>query len=95
MAPSSKLIMARIFSIQFFYNSALQNAMIAVRETPFHTEYKLTMLDDNLMDLLPSDKIISPAPGSFFFANTLIKDYTDLMKDIINAISNHIHSVQY
>lgn len=69
--------------------------MLAVRETPFHVEYKITMMDSDLMDLLPSDKIISPAPGTFFFANTLIKDYTDLMKTIIEAVSNHIHSVQY
>lgn len=69
--------------------------MIAVRETPFHTEYKITMLDHNVMDMLPADKIISPAPGTFFFANTLIKDYSALMKEIIQAISRHIHSVQY
>lgn len=73
----------------------LQNAMISVRETPFHTEYRITMLDADLNDLLPSDKIISPSPGTFFFANTLIKDYSEVMKDIIRAIASHIHSVQY
>ena len=87
--------MARIFSIQFLHKDVLQNAMISVRETPFHTEYRITMLDDSLADLLPSDKIISPAPGTFFFANTLIKDYSEVMKNIIRAISSHIHSVQY
>lgn len=69
--------------------------MICVRETPFHVEYKLTSIDADLMNHLPSDKIISTAPGTFFFANILIKDYNDLMKDIIKAVSNHIHSVQY
>ena len=87
--------MARIFSIQFLHKDILQNAMVSVRETPFHKEYRITMLDDNIADLLPSDKIISPAPGTFFFANTLLKDYSELMKDIIRAISMHIHSIQY
>jgi hypothetical protein len=87
--------MARIFSIQFDHNNTLQNAMVYVRETPLHTEYKLTTLDIDLMDLLPSNKIVSPTPDTFYFANSLIKDYTALMKEIIYAISQHIHSVQY
>ena len=87
--------MARIFSIQFLHNDVLQNALVSVRETPFHIEYRVTMMDSNLAPLLPSDKIISPAPGTFFFANTVLKDYSELMKDIITAISRHIHSIQY
>ena len=87
--------MARIFSIQFTYKDLLQNAMVSVRETPFHTEYKITSLDDDLAQLLPSDTIVSTAPGHFIFPNVLLKNYNDLMKDIIKAISVHIHSLQY
>jgi hypothetical protein len=87
--------MARIFSIQFFYKDALQNAMISVRQTPFHTEYRITMVDGDLLNELPADKIISTTQGHFVFANTLIQNYTQLMKEIIKAISGHIHSLQY
>jgi hypothetical protein len=87
--------MARIFSIQFFYKESLQNAMVSVRETAFYTEYQITMLDDFLKSQLPSDKIISTAQGHFAFANVLLQNYTGLMKEIIAAISGHIHSLQH
>ncbi len=92
--------MARIFSIQFFYKDSLHNALISVRETPFHTEYKISMPDglpnnDLLTSELPSDKVISTAQGHFVFANVLLQNYTGLMKEIITAISGHVHSLQH
>ena len=87
--------MARIFSIQFSHNNSVYNAMVSVRKTPFHTEYKLSSPDIEIVDLLPSDKIISPTPDIFLFANVPPSNYTKLMNEIINAIAQHIHSVQY
>lgn len=87
--------MARIFSIQFFYDGILQNAMITVRETPFHSEYKISMLDNDLMLQLLSDKIISTSKSNFAFANVLVQNYNDLMREIIKAISLHVHSLQH
>ncbi len=87
--------MARIFSIQFFYRGSLHNAMISVRETPFHTEYKIAMPDDLLKSELSSDKVVSTAQGHFVFANVLLQNYSGLMKEIIKAISGHVLSLQH
>jgi len=87
--------MARIFSIQFYYKELLHNAMISVRETPFFTEYKVSLLNDAFKNELSSDKIISTAQGHFAFANVLLQNYSGLMKEIIKAISYHIHSLQH
>jgi hypothetical protein len=86
--------MARIFTIRFTYENNLHNAMVFVKETPFFTEYKLNMLEFDLLKLLPSDKIISSTPDHFTFSNSAGFEYSDLMKEIIRAISEHIHSVQ-
>lgn len=87
--------MARIFSIQFMYNSVVHHAMITVRDTPFHKEYKISLQEEKLHDLLPTDKIISAEPGNFIFPNTFPGDYNDLMKQILAAVADHIHSVQH
>ena len=86
--------MARIFTIRFTYENNLHNAMVFVKETPFFTEYKLNMLEFDLLKLLPSDKVISSSPDHFTFFNSTGIEHSDLMKEIIKAISEHIHSVQ-
>lgn len=85
--------MARIFSIHFTYESIRYNAMVFVRETPFHKEYTLNMLDERLLHLLPSDKIISPEPGQFVFQNSELEEPSELMTQIIKAITEHMHSM--
>jgi heme oxygenase len=85
--------MARIFSIDFFYKNASHRAMIAVRQTPFHTEYKITLQSIELTDTLLSDKIVSPAEGIFVFANTSVHEYNELMHQILSAVKDHVHSV--
>jgi hypothetical protein len=85
--------MARIFSINFMYNNASHHAMVAVRETPFFTEYKISLQSDELSDLLLSNKIVSPGPGIFVFANTSVQEYNDVMKQILVAVTDHIHSI--
>jgi hypothetical protein len=86
--------MARIFTIRFTYEETLHNAMVFVKEKPFFKEYKLNMLDMNLLKLLPSDKIISSSPDHFEFFNAADDRNSSLTQEIIRAISEHIHSVQ-
>ncbi|MCU7550367.1 hypothetical protein OCK74_14695 [Chitinophagaceae bacterium LB-8] len=85
--------MARIFTIRFTYEDHPHHAMVFVKETPFFTEYQLNMLEFDLLKLLPSDKIISSTPDHFTFSNSVDFENSDLMKEIIKAISEHIHSV--
>ena len=87
--------MARIFSIEFTYNGAVHHAMITVRETPFHKEYKIALQETALYDQLPSDRIISIEPGNFTFANSSSQQYTDLAKQILAAIAERVHSFQH
>ena len=87
--------MARIFSIEFTFNGALQHAMITVRQTPFHTEYKIMLQSIELAELLLSDKIISPRPGVFLFANVSEADYNEPMKQILAAVSQRVHSLRH
>jgi len=85
--------MARIFSINFVYKNASHHAMVAVRETAFYTEYKISLQSEELSTLLLSDKIVSPGPGVFVFANTSVQEYNELMKQILVAVTDHIHSI--
>ena len=87
--------MARIFSIQFNFNNALHNALISVHETPYHTEYKISMMDNDMMSLLPGDKVISTSTNQFSFPNTPSHTYSELMKIIITEIAGHIHTLQH
>ena len=87
--------MARIFSIDFIYNNASHRAMIAVRQTAFHTEYKVSLQSVELQECLLSDKIVSPAAGVFLFANTSVHDYNALMKQVLTAVTDHIQFVRH
>ncbi|MGZ3838491.1 MAG: hypothetical protein ACXVMS_06365 [Flavisolibacter sp.] len=78
--------MARIFNIYFNYNNTLRNAMVSVRTTPFFTEYTLDF-DEELMQLLPGNKIISTATDHFAFQHASALESTPLMKEIIRAVS--------
>ena len=87
--------MARIFTIDFSFDNALHHAIISVRETPFHTEYKITLQSPQLNELLLSDKILSPQPQTFLFANVGTHEYNQLMKEVLAAVSDYIHSFQH
>lgn len=87
--------MARIFTIEFPFNDTVHHAIISVRETPFHTEYKVSLQSPDLNELLISDKIISPQPKTFLFANVAADEYNQLMKKILNAVSDHLHLLQH
>jgi hypothetical protein len=87
--------MARIFTIDFSFENALHHAIVSVRETPFHIEYKITLQTSQLNELLLSDKIISTQPQVFVFANVAAHEYNELMKQLLVAVSEHIHSFQH
>ena len=82
--------MARIFNIYFDYEGMAYNAMISVRTTPFYTEYTLSS-GEELMQLLPGNKIASKGPGHYVFLNA-DQGNTNLMEIIIRAVSNHLHT---
>jgi hypothetical protein len=86
--------MARIFNIYFAFEGMMYNAVVSVRSTPFHTEYTLNNFDDQLLELLPGNKILSKTPGHFIFQNASSEDSTDLMNAIIKAVSEHMHATE-
>jgi hypothetical protein len=86
--------MARVFNIYFAFDGMMHNAVVSVRTTPFHTEYTLNNFDDELLGLLPGNKILSKSPGHFVFQNTSPENSTDLMNAIIKAVSEHMHATE-
>jgi hypothetical protein len=86
--------MARIFNIYFAFGGMMYNAVVSVRSTPFHTEYTLNNFDDDLLGLLPGNKILSKSPGHFIFQNTSSENSADLMNAIIKAVSEHMHATE-
>ena len=66
--------------------------MISVRNTPFFTEYSINMLDDELMELLPDNKLISSEPNQLKFMNIRNEEQSPLMESIIHAVSNHLQA---
>ena len=86
--------MARIFNIYFVFEGMMYNAVVSVRSTPFHTEYTLNNFDDELLELLPGNKILSKSPGHFIFQNASSENSSTLMNSIIKAVSEHMHTTQ-
>jgi hypothetical protein len=86
--------MARIFNIYFAFDGMMYNAVVSVRSTPFHTEYTLNNFDDELLELLPGNKILSKSPGHFVFQNASAENSSALMNSIIKAVSEHMHTTQ-
>jgi hypothetical protein len=82
--------MARIFSIQFDFEGIVHSAMISVHTTPFFTEYSINMLDEELMQQLPGNKIVSTDPNHLAFMNTPAIEASPLMKCILHAVANHL-----
>jgi hypothetical protein len=86
--------MARVFNIYFAFEGMIYNAVVSVRSTPFHTEYTLNNFDDELLRLLPGNKILSRSPGHFVFQNASNENSTTLMESIIKAVSEHMHATE-
>ncbi len=84
--------MARIFNIYFEYEGMAYNAMVSVRVTPFFTEYTISA-GEELMQLLPGNKIASKGPDHFVFLNADNAVRTKLMDSIIQALSRHLQAV--
>jgi len=86
--------MARIFNIYFVYDGLMYNAVVSVRSTAFFTEYTLNNFNEDLLELLPGNKILSRSPGQFVFQNASPKNSTELMSSIIKAVSEHMHATE-
>ena len=85
--------MARIFSISFMHKGLAHNAMIAVRTTPFFTEYSIHIFDEWLAALLPNNKVISTSESSFTFSDSTSTNDPQLMDDLLKAIAEHVHTM--
>ena len=72
----------------------MYNAIISVRTTPFYTEYTLNNFDEELLELLPGNKILSQGPDHFIFQNATSEHSPALMKSIIQAVIEHLHIKQ-
>ncbi|MFN2458289.1 MAG: hypothetical protein ABR502_08830 [Chitinophagaceae bacterium] len=86
--------MARIFSINFPHQGEMQNALISVRNNHSYTEYKIEMIRDELLKLLPDNKIISMSSKHFVFPNATTALSENLMTEIIKAVAYHVQSLQ-
>ena len=85
--------MARIFNIYFEFEGMVYNAVVSVRTTPFLAEYTLNNFNEDLLQLLPGNKILSQSPGHFVFQNASSENSTVLMNAIIKAVAEHMHGV--
>jgi hypothetical protein len=86
--------MARIFNIYFNYNQQMHNAVVSVRTTPFFTEYTLIDFNEQLLELLPGNKIVSRGPNHFIFKNASDENSSALMQAIIKAVTEHLHATE-
>ena len=86
--------MARIFNIYFLFNDTMHSAVVSVRTTPFFTEYTLNSCNEDLLQLLPGNKIVSKSNGQFIFQNTTPENSIVLMNAIIKAIAEHMHTTK-
>lgn len=86
--------MARIFNIYFVFDGLMHNAVVSVRSTPFFTEYTLNNFNDDLLELLPGNKIVSRSAGHFVFQNVSTDNSVELMNSIIKAVSEHMHATE-
>jgi hypothetical protein len=66
----------------------MHNAMVSVRTTPFFTEYTLNF-EEELMEILPGNKIISTSSDHFTFQHASSGESSPLMQEIIKAVSQH------
>jgi hypothetical protein len=86
--------MARIFNIYFSYNGTMHNAIVSVRTASLFTEYILTHLDENLLQLLPGNKILYTPDDGLFFQSAGPGNSAELMKEVIRAVGEHLHAME-
>jgi hypothetical protein len=86
--------MARIFNIYFHFNDSMHNAVVSVRSTPFFIEYTLNNFNEDLLRLLPGNKIISRGPQDFIFQDVSSDNSPELMDAIIRAVAEHLHATK-
>jgi hypothetical protein len=86
--------MARIFNIYFSHNGIMHNAIVSVHTAPLFTEYTLVHFDEDLLELLPGNKILFTPDDGFFFQSAGPGNSHELMKEIIRAVEEHLHATE-
>jgi hypothetical protein len=81
--------MARVFTINFSHKGQDRSAVIAVRPTPFYTEYNVSLFDEDIAHDLHSTTIISSTNQQFRYQDCLHE--TELMQKIILGVTEHLH----
>ena len=66
--------------------------MVSVRTTPFFTEYSISMMDEELLQQLPGNKIVATAPNQLSFLNSRAEDQSPLMSAILTAVAHHLQT---
>jgi hypothetical protein len=90
---TAALLMAQVFNIYFTYENLTRSAIVSVRKTPFFTEYTLNNFDEELLQLLPGNKIISRSRNDFIFQEE--PGFSSvLMTAIIKAVVVHVGEMQ-
>lgn len=87
-------LMARIFNIYFQYGNRMHNAVVSVRTTPFFTEYTLNNFNEELLRLLPGNKILSKGPHHYVFKDASSENSSELMEAIIKAVVEHLQATE-
>jgi hypothetical protein len=72
-----------------------EHALVSVHETPYYTEFKINPMSSAVRGLLPCDKLISPSPNQFICPGAPSSVYEGVMKEIIEAISEHLHALPH
>ena len=80
--------MARVFTINFTHKGQDRSAVIAVRPTPFYTEYSVSLFDEDIAHDLHSTTIVSSTNEKFRYLDCLQE--TELMQKIILGVSEHL-----
>jgi hypothetical protein len=81
--------MARVFNIYFDFEGLTYSSMVAVKHTPFFTEYVLN-IDDELLQHLPSNVIIATCDGDLRFQTGKPHVNASLMRAILLAVADHL-----
>ena len=72
----------------------MYHAVVSIRTTPFFTEYTLNNFNEELLEMLPGNKILSRSPGHYVFQNASPNHSSELMNAIIKAVKEHLHATE-
>ena len=85
--------MARIFSINFYHEGITETAMVTVRQDSVVTEYEINIPNTDIANQLPVNVMVSNNRHKVYFLNAREDEYTDLMRQLVKAVHEHLQSL--